>query len=102
MASQKHADKTSGFPVFAALLIVAGLMLLLGNFNMLPAGLWRTLWRFWPVILLIIGVNIFLRGRPWLAGFVVLLLLLATIGAAIWLADRDPQYAQALSLLQIA
>lgn len=92
MASRKNTDKASGFPVFAGLLIVAGLMLLLRNFNVLPADLWRTLWRFWPVILLIIGVNIFLRGRPWLAGFIILLLMLGTIGAAIWIAGQDPQY----------
>lgn len=54
-------------------------------------GVWQTLWRFWPVILLIIGVNIFLRDKPWLAGLIILLIMLATIGTAIWIAYQNPQ-----------
>ncbi|MEW6034191.1 MAG: DUF5668 domain-containing protein [Chloroflexota bacterium] len=84
--TEKRSHPGAGFPVFAALLIVVGVVLLLQNFNVLPDGMWRALWRFWPVILLIIGVNIFLRDRPWLAGLIILLIMLATIGAAAWVA----------------
>lgn len=77
--------------MFAALLIVAGVMLLLWNFDVLPDGIWRALARFWPVVLLLIGANIFLRAHPWLAGLVVLLIMLATLGAAVLLATNNPQ-----------
>lgn len=99
VTSKQGARHGSGFPVFAALLIVVGVLLLLQNFHVLPEGVWRTIWRFWPVALLIIGVNIFLRDRPWAAGFIILLILLATAGAAIWLAWRFPDsFVMALSL----
>ena len=99
MTSKQGARHGSGFMVFAALLIAVGALLLLQNFHVLPEGVWRTIWRFWPVALLIIGVNIFLRDRPWVAGFIILLILLATAGAAIWLAWKFPDnFVIALSL----
>ncbi|MBI2855131.1 MAG: hypothetical protein HYX87_09485 [Chloroflexi bacterium] len=90
--SQKSSDQRggAGFPIFAALLITVGALLLLYNFDILPSGVWRALVKFWPVVLLILGVNIFLRAHPWIAGFVVLLILLATLGAAAWLANSNP------------
>jgi hypothetical protein len=90
LSSKKGTHHGSGFPVFAALLIVVGVLLLLQNFDVLPSGVWGAIWRFWPVALLIVGVNIFLRDRPWLAGFVILLILLGTAGTAIWLASAYP------------
>jgi len=99
VTSKQGTRHGSGLLVFAALLIVVGVLLLLQNFHVLPEGVWRTIWRFWPVALLIIGVNIFLRDRPWVAGFIILLILLATVGAAIWLARRFPDsFVMALSL----
>ncbi len=88
--SSKQGHHGRGFPVLAAVLIVAGIFLLLHNFNVLPSGIWRSIKNFWPVLLLILGVNIFLRDRPWLAGFIVLMLLLATAGAAWWVSFHYP------------
>lgn len=73
--------------MFAALLIVAGVLLLLWNFHVLPEGMWQAIKKFWPVALLIVGVNIFLREKPWLAGFIILLILLATVGIAWYIAS---------------
>ena len=80
-----------GFPLIAALLIAAGVVLLLYNFDQLPQGVWKALIRFWPVILFIIGVNIFLRSHPWIAGFLILLILVGAIVGAVLLANSDPQ-----------
>ncbi|GEM_PF-3789177 len=88
--SSKQNRHGPGFPILAAVLIVAGILLLLRNFNALPEGMWGAIVKFWPVVLLILGVNIFLRGKPWLAGFIVLLMLLGTIGAAWWLSFNYP------------
>lgn len=76
--------------MFAALLIVAGVLLLLWNFHILPEGMWHAIVKFWPVALLIVGVNIFLREKPWLAGFIILLILLATVGIAWYIANYHP------------
>lgn len=40
------------------ILVMIGLLLLLNNLGMLPLGLWGTVWRFWPVVLILIGLNV--------------------------------------------
>jgi hypothetical protein len=39
-------------------LVIIGLLLLINNMGMLPLGFWGTVWRFWPVILILIGLDI--------------------------------------------
>ncbi|MBE0524217.1 MAG: pentapeptide repeat-containing protein [Methanosarcinales archaeon] len=39
-------------------LVIIGLFLLFNNIGMLPLGFWGTVWRFWPVILILIGLDI--------------------------------------------
>ena len=67
------------------LLITAGALFLLQNLGYLPWGFWGAIWRFWPVLLIIIGVQLFFgRQYPWLAaGVVVVLLIAAVAGAAL-------------------
>lgn len=44
--------------VFSALLLVSlGIILLLNNFGVLPWSLWETLWKFWPILLIVWGVE---------------------------------------------
>ncbi|NIA03072.1 MAG: hypothetical protein GWP12_00820 [Nitrospirae bacterium] len=39
-------------------LVIIGLLLLFNNIGLLPMGFWGTVWRFWPVILILIGLDI--------------------------------------------
>jgi hypothetical protein len=39
-------------------LVIIGLLLLFNNMGMLPSGFWGTVWHFWPVILILIGLDI--------------------------------------------
>lgn len=72
-------------------LLFLGTVLLLQNLELLPWDLWDTLWRLWPVLLILAGVDILVgRGHPWLAGFFTLLLLLACLLFAIWQYERFP------------
>ncbi|MHB1006642.1 MAG: LiaI-LiaF-like domain-containing protein [Chloroflexota bacterium] len=63
------------------LLIGIGVLFLLNTLNILPWNVWENLWRFWPVILILIGLDIILgRGNPWasaIMGFVVVAIVLA-------------------------
>ena len=69
----------------ALILIVVGFMLLLYNLGYLPGDIWRHLWRFWPMILILVGADIALRGFPtWFALPVLLLVVIALIGT-VWL-----------------
>ena len=53
--------------VWPFILIVAGVILLLNNLGYLPWDVWRNIWRFWPVFLILIGLEIILgrRGAWW-------------------------------------
>ncbi|MFH1087582.1 MAG: DUF5668 domain-containing protein [Chloroflexota bacterium] len=65
------------------IVLFAGVVLLLQNLGFLPWGFWMSLWRFWPVLIIIMGLNILLqRFNPWLVGVTVLIVLVATVGAA--------------------
>lgn len=72
-------------PVFGVLLVFLGIVFLLQNLGILPWGVWGRLWQFWPVVLVAIGLNLLLRHRsPWLVIVLILVLLLACLGMAIW------------------
>ena len=72
-------------PVWGLFLIFLGIVFLLQTLSALPWGLWGTLWRLWPVLIIIIGINILLRHRnPWLVSALILALLFASLGVAIW------------------
>ena len=71
-------------PLFALLLVAAGVVLLLQNLDLIGWGFWLEIWRFWPVLLMAVGVNIMLGRRlPWLATAIVVALV---CGSAVWAA----------------
>jgi len=82
---EQKSQRERHIPVFGIFLLFLGVVFLLQNFNVLPWALWETLWRFWPVLIIIIGLSILLkRWNPWLVSMVVLALLCACLGLAIW------------------
>jgi hypothetical protein len=75
----------------ALILIVLGAILLLNNLGYLPGDIWITLWRFWPVILILGGVDIALRGFPgWFALPVLVLVVVVIIGGILLVAPTLP------------
>ncbi len=75
----------------ALILIVLGFLWLLNNLGYLPGDIWYNLWRFWPVILVLLGVDIALRGFPnWFALPVLLLVVVIVVGAVLLVAPTLP------------
>ena len=73
-----------GFPLFPAFLIALGVFLLLQTTGVLPWGLWSSIWRWWPVLIIALGINIAFGGRmPWLAGSLIAIVLIAAVGMEI-------------------
>jgi len=60
--SELKSPKNHRVSICGIILVFLGGVLLLQNFDVLPWGLWGMLWRFWPVLLVIIGLNIII-GR---------------------------------------
>jgi hypothetical protein len=71
--------------VWPIILIGLGILLLLQNLGFLSWSLWDILWRFWPMILVLIGLELLLgRRNPGLAAVVaVAVLVLAVAGSAL-------------------
>jgi len=64
------------------ILIFIGAVFLLQNTGYLPPNFWVNLWRLWPLILVLIGIELLLAHRiPWLAvaGLTALVLLLGAV-----------------------
>ena len=84
MSGQKP-ETVHNIPVWGVFLLFLGTVFLLQTLNILPWGLWATLWRFWPVMIIAIGVGILLRRyNTWLISALIMLLFLACLGIAIW------------------
>ena len=87
-----------GFPIWGLILVAAGVRFLLQNLGVLGWGLWGTLWRFWPVVLLLIGLNILLRGHsPWLMLGITAAVLVGVIAAAVLVERSRPAAATSFS-----
>jgi hypothetical protein len=72
-----------GIPLGAVFLLALGVLLLLQTTSVVPWRVWLELWRFWPVALVSLGVNLLLgRRAPWLAGLLVVGLLVGSVGIA--------------------
>jgi hypothetical protein len=78
-------------PVWGILLLFLGIIFLLQNLDVLPWGLWGTLWHFWPVLIIIIGASILLRyHNVWLVSALVLAMLFACLGITVWQYGASP------------
>lgn len=66
----------------AIILIIAGVALLLQNLGIIHID-WLSLWRYWPVLLILLGLDVLL-GRSIVGSLVVALLSLVVVGALVF------------------
>ena len=89
-----------GLPVAGLFLITIGVLLLLQTLGILSWDIWLNLWRFWPALIIIVGVGILLgRRAPLLSSGIVALLLVGSVGAAAWISANE-EYPERISELQ--
>lgn len=67
------------------LLITIGVLFLLANLNVLPLSFWEIAARYWPLIFVLIGLEIIFGRQSLIGGVVVLLLWTAIVGGVLWL-----------------
>jgi len=66
-------------------LMFLGIVFLLQTTGVLAWTLWGTLWRFWPVAIVLVGLGILLRRQSvWLVSLVSLAILGGCLGIAVW------------------
>ena len=84
MAEEK-SPRVVGVPIWGVFLVFLGIVFLLQTVDVLPWDLWGTLWRFWPVLIIITGLDILLRRyNVWLVSLLILAVLGAGLGMAVW------------------
>jgi hypothetical protein len=67
-----------------AILIALGVVFLLNNLGYLGWGVWEALVRLWPLLLIAIGLDLLIGRRSILGSALVVVLVLAALGLAIW------------------
>lgn len=65
------------------ILLGAGVILLLNNLQVVPWSIWREIWPYWPVLLVLLGVEALITGRVAWGTLVLLVLLLPVLGFAV-------------------
>ncbi len=68
------------------ILITLGVLFLLANFNLLPFSIWEVALRFWPLILILVGLEIIFGRRSGLGALIVIVLWVALVSGIVWLA----------------
>lgn len=84
MDEKSERGRRGGSLVIPLLLILLGILLLLDSLGIIPGVDWATLLKFWPLILIAIGVEIILGRRVSCAG-IFLLGIVVVIGGALTL-----------------
>lgn len=87
--------------VFPIVLIVTGVLLLLNNLGIVPWSVWLSLARLWPVVLILLGIDILVgRRHPWLGGGITALMLTVVLGVTVWTSIHDAAVGTAGGALQ--
>jgi hypothetical protein len=86
MIMEERRYRRHGGFVWPLILITAGVIFLLNNLGMLSWSVWDVLWRFWPIVLIAIGLDILFGRRSLLGSLLALVLIVALIGGAVWYA----------------
>ncbi len=90
---QKQASSNRGAAI-AVILISLGILFLLHNLNIVPWNIWTTLWKFWPLVLVLIGIESLAGGGraanifvAIIAAFTIFIAVSLSIGGQGWLPD---------------
>jgi hypothetical protein len=94
MSEEKSRRRRPPSLFWPLILIGAGVIFLLANFGYIDVNnVWTVLWRFWPVLLILVGIDIVFGSRS-TAGAIISALLglgvIAAVIALIWFAPQIP------------
>ena len=78
--------------LWGIILLFVGLVLLLENFNVIEFY-WRNVWGFWPIFLIIAGINIlFNRNKSQLGNMISIGVLVITLGFLFYRGQQPPEH----------
>ena len=65
------------------LLILVGVVFLLNNFGVLPWSVWATIWQAWPIILILVGLDLLIGRRSWWSTLLLVIVTLVVISGVV-------------------
>lgn len=74
-----HRHHDSGNPVAGVMFLFAGIVLLFNSIGTVPWAVWHTIWQFWPVLFIFMGLHIIL-GESILSGLVLFIIAVFVFG----------------------
>ena len=80
-------------PVF---MIGLGVAFLLGTAGLIGWGVWDVLWRFWPLLLVAVGLEIMFGRRSLILSFLSVIVIIVILGGAVWMYGVRPASADRL------
>ncbi|MBA7704527.1 hypothetical protein ES703_113341 [subsurface metagenome] len=96
--SEENQPGEHYIPIGGIFLLFLGIVFLLQSFGILSWAIWETLWRFWPMLIIMAGLGILLRRyNVWLISLLMAALLFACLGIAIWQYEMSPPAGQSTS-----
>ena len=76
--------------LFPILLIALGLLFLTQTLGIVPWEIWGWLWRFWPVVLILIGLDVLIGGRSQIGRYLVGLIAIVAMAVVLVIAGLSP------------
>lgn len=73
----KPGRKEGGSLIFGFLMVLAGVIFLFNTLGILPWNVWGIVGRLWPVVLILIGVDV-IFGHSWISHILTFILTFAT------------------------
>ncbi len=68
------------------ILITIGILFLMANTGMLPFSFWEIGARFWPLILVLVGIDLIIGRHSLVGSMIVVVLYIVLVGGVLWLA----------------
>ncbi len=78
----RHFD--SGNFVWGTTLIIAGVLFLLNSFGVVPWEVWNSVWRFWPIVLVLWGIQVLLGGSSFARAIITILTVASLVVVALY------------------
>lgn len=79
MYDSESRRSKKGISFGPVLIIVLGIIFLLNNFGVLPWEIWENIWKFWPILLILFGVEVLLGRASSIRTIIFLLVLIFLI-----------------------
>jgi hypothetical protein len=71
-----HHEKARGGGILGGLFLVfIGIVFLLNNLGLVPNTVWNELWKFWPILVILIGIRV-LAGRNFVSRILITVITL--------------------------